>query len=295
MTDFPTLFSAPMVHALVREADVPGTGKTQTRRILSPHNTLRDGHRWSKQWAPYDGLQWDRAWIDDGPSPAGNPGPYLKAPWPAEDTIHRVYPLVQPGDRLWVREAWRTLTSFNGMTGTEIAKACTDAGYKRPWAPLVYEADGQRTGSGMEWGGEEAGRYRHGRFMPRWASRLTLTITDVRVQRLQDISETDAMAEGATSRPGCYGFYGDEDGWSMDWSKVGRPSKWANDRCNIAECDIAVGSAKSAFAGFINQLHDPKWNHRGDGIFGQNPWVLAYTFAVERRNIDNAQTGAEHE
>lgn len=274
MTDYPTLFSAPMVNALIREADAPGTGKTQTRRILSPHNTLRDGHRWSKQWAPFDSLEWDRAWIDDGPSPAGNPGPYLKAPWPVEDTVHRVYPLVQPGDRLWVREAWRTLTSFNGMTGTEIAKACTNAGYKRPWAPLSYEADGQRTGSGIEWGGDEPGRYRHGRFMPRWASRLTLTVAGVRLQRLQEISAGDAIAEGIvvgkpmaevpTSSGDIYhdGVTDPIDGWTR----------------NPAEAYASLWS-------IIN----------GEGAWDANPWVLAYTFSVERRNIDAPSTGADHD
>lgn len=248
MTDFPTLFSAPMVHALIREADAPGAGKTQTRRILSPQNTLRDGHRWSKQWAPFEALAWDRAWIDDGPSPAGNPGPYLKAPWSAEDTIHRVYPIVQPGDRLWVRESGIELMS------SSVKLFAHDAVRGRYWT----DADGGRYGASYSEAITRESMIRSGRwkvrpsiFMPRWASRLTLTVTDVRVQRLLDISEEDARAEGVTP-----GFGG--------------------------------GPIIEDFFCLWNSIHGPF-------ACTTNPWVLAYTFTVERRNIDAKFPGADHE
>lgn len=89
--------------------------------------------------------------------------------------------------------------------------------------------------------------------MPRWASRITLTVTDVRVQRLNDISEADAQAEGAPA-------IGADEAPDEDE----RSHRW----------------------GFINL-----WNSlHGPGAWEANPWVAAYTFTVARRNID--QQGA---
>lgn len=111
-------------------------------------------------------------------------------------------PCGQLGDRLWVREAWRVPVSLDDLSGKQIAEKCLDAGYRKPWCPTQYEADGTRT-SEKDWrefgphpSTQAPGRYRHARFMPRWASRLTLEVTGVRVERLQDISEANAIAEG---------------------------------------------------------------------------------------------------
>lgn len=85
------------------------------------------------------------------------------------------------GDRLWVKETWQTTTTPDG----------------RDVSKLEYAAD---------WGGEKPGfcedewSWRSPLFMPRWVSRITLEITNVRVQRVQDISEEDARAEGAPLR-----------------------------------------------------------------------------------------------
>ena len=49
------------------------------------------GERLMRIWA---GLDWGHAFIDPGPSPAGNQGPYWKMPFPAEDTLHRLYPRI---------------------------------------------------------------------------------------------------------------------------------------------------------------------------------------------------------
>lgn len=102
-----------------------------------------------------------------------------------------------PGDRLWAREAWSTHANFDHLNGTELGNEAMKAGWKKPWAPVAYMADGTRE-NWDTFGGNSAplGRYRHARFMPRWASRITLEITDVRVRRLQDISGEDAIAEG---------------------------------------------------------------------------------------------------
>src|SRR3569832_1897173 len=90
-------------------------------------------------------------------------------------------PYGKPGDRLWVREAWRhTAHDLDAaraltediMSGTAVAyRADDDDPQFEKWRPSIH--------------------------MPRWASRTALEITDVRVERLLDISQADARAEGA--------------------------------------------------------------------------------------------------
>lgn len=108
-------------------------------------------------------------------------------------------PYGQPGDRLWVREAWRTLKEYDAMQPGELPRG----------TPLCYEADQHYTQFAFE-----PGRLRQGIFMPRWASRIELEITQVRLQRLQDISDADALAEGIQaihgSNPADY-FLADEE------------------------------------------------------------------------------------
>jgi len=136
----PILMSAPMVRALLA-----GT-KTQTRRVarLSPMHM----------------------------------GMALEPGEMAHGTPLKTCPYGQRGERLWVREAWRS-------------GKLTDRFAPREMTPHVvwYEADGQAPEAC-------SGKLRPGMFMPRWASRITLEVTGVRVERLQDISEADARAEG---------------------------------------------------------------------------------------------------
>src|SRR5262245_50360133 len=84
----------------------------------------------------------------------------------------------QPGDRLWVRETWRV---FGGHQYE----------YQQHQPSVLYRADFDLF--------DEEGAWRPSIFMPRWASRITLEITKVRVERLDGISEEDAMAEGVQS------------------------------------------------------------------------------------------------
>lgn len=108
----------------------------------------------------------------------------------------------EPGDRLWVREAFRLTSDFDGDSPTRVGERCLDAGYRAPWAPVRYEVDGAERD--WRWVGTPpghevtAGRARASMHMPRWASRITLEITGVRAERLQSISESDARAEGVT-------------------------------------------------------------------------------------------------
>lgn len=90
-----------------------------------------------------------------------------------------------PGDRLWVRETWMDLCG----TGIEpFTAARTHYAYGADTLPGSY-GDECRKQYGLKW--------RPSIHMPRLASRITLEVTDVRVERLQEISEADAMAEGA--------------------------------------------------------------------------------------------------
>ena len=82
------------------------------------------------------------------------------------------------GDRLWVREAWRSTPEWDAAPPHAIQPGYT-----------LYEADGP-------WRAHSYGKLRSSLFMPRWASRLTLIVTEVRVERLNDISVADAKAEG---------------------------------------------------------------------------------------------------
>lgn len=87
-------------------------------------------------------------------------------------------PYGQPGDLLWVREAWRAGRGYDGAKPSDIA----------PIARIHYESDGPAP----EW----AGRLRPPMFMPRWVSRITLLVTGVRVERAREIGEEDIAAEG---------------------------------------------------------------------------------------------------
>lgn len=215
----PILFSAPMVRALLA-----GT-KTQTRRIAkAKRGTV----------------------LADFTVNAGQVGIATKWELPLDKLAipHAV------GDRLWVREGLgREVASFLGIqatNGTENA---------------IYSADGAEVLNEHEfnlcpWWRSKTLPSIH---MPRWASRLTLTVTDVRVQRLQEISDDDAAAEG--------------------W-----PAKEARATAGLAEIRDAYP------VGWYAWLWD---SINGAGSWEANPWVVAYTFTVARQNIDAALSLAQ--
>ncbi len=185
MKERPILFSAPMVRALLN-----GT-KTQTRRILKPA-PLPPVARW---------VMSDHWWIPEAFSEAVKR--QFITTWP--DALR--CPYGQPSDRIYVREAFRLLDAFDADSPKAVGELCLMAGYPKPWAPIQYEADGSRdnwmhvNSPPHDGGPPKAGKLRPGIHMPRWASRITREIVGVRVERLQDISRTDAIAEGIELPP----------------------------------------------------------------------------------------------
>lgn len=229
MSARPILFSASMVRALLAGR------KTQTRRVLRPlrrfpeHQQLRtdvlDGALW---W--WNGVH-DRVGVSA-------PLPYA------------------PGDRLWVKEAWRAGARADTLKPSELSPVF----WRHQNGGLWYEADGAEPAHPIT----PKGRYRHARFMPRWASRLTLTVTEVRVQRLQEISGEDCESEGLVPYPmeGPGGMAA--TGWH--WLEGKDPEQ-------------TFTAARLAYRALWNTLHGP-------GAWDANPWVAAYTFTVERGNVD---------
>lgn len=152
--------------------------KTQTRRVVKCPRTKR--------------ILWDlnRATADRGfPDSNGNydlgylhiPFAHVHDGWEAkgEDTLDRVYcPLGEPGDELWVKEVW--CPRSGGMLALD-----------RICKPRYRAEEELRPEWGFKW--------RSPMFMPKWASRLTLQIISIRPERLQDITEADAIAEGCQS------------------------------------------------------------------------------------------------
>lgn len=157
----PILFTAEMVNAIL------AGNKTMTRRVIKPQphpDFLSRGIAgMAAQWPKQDGI---RIFMKDGCSEL------VKCPYG------------RPGDRLWVREAWRAAKCYDELNGTQLTGKISGRNIK-----YIEGVDKFLSGP-------QIGRYRHARFMPRWASRITLEITNIKVERAQDITDTDALREG---------------------------------------------------------------------------------------------------
>lgn len=201
MTERPILMSAPMVRALLA-----GT-KTQTRRIAKPVKHPDLGNL-------YD------------------PGVLGREP---KHVIERACPYGQPGDRLWVRETWGVGSrpdpwgGFDGIEYRADVALLQDDIELLPCYKVVTPDDVCL--------GDYRSGWRPSIHMPRWASRITLEITEVRVQRLQEISEEDAKAEGLSFvADGCarFGVEGLASSWcdcpvtayAALWESINGPGSW---------------------------------------------------------------------
>ena len=161
MKEHPILFSTPMVQAILAGR------KSQTRRIIKPqpHSSAREIVS-SNQWKGKDFVA--RFKYDD------------------QDIyeVTNLYrcPYGQPGDHLWVRETF-------SIIGTEVSRDPGSYAIIDEAPQYVYKGQKQPHI-------EKLLKWKPSIFMPRTASRITLLITDIRVERLQDISNEDAIAEG---------------------------------------------------------------------------------------------------
>ena len=186
MGERPILFSGPMVRAILDGR------KTQTRRIVNTR-----GRDWCMDERE-DGRPWPHfePYVYAEPEPIEVPCPYGV-----------------PGDLLWVRETWRVdwWDDAGGVGGRYAADGTQryigdgEPQQVEQWLERT-ERDWRKRGAyddgllvtlpdGVE------GPWRPGIFMPRWASRLSLRVTDVRVACVQDTSEEDARAEGVLDVP----------------------------------------------------------------------------------------------
>lgn len=176
MTEYPILMNEFSVRAILDGR------KTQTRRVIKPQPRyctslfLSPVWLWRKQDYTFDSeFQLKRALIENCPYGA-------------------------PGDRLWVRETWQLWHQVgpegcyeiwgDGNNQHGIPKSCPESKNGWPWM-LAYRANGEI--DDMKW--------RPSIHQPRWASRISLVIEDVRVQRVRDISYQDILAEGINLHP----------------------------------------------------------------------------------------------
>lgn len=168
--ELPILFSAPMVLAIL------GGRKTVTRRVVK------------RQPAPGNSLGWFDNIVNRPPA-FGESRPM------SSDLVRELRcPYGVPGDRLWLQEAHSI-----DLVSIYWARVTTLADGEVRSIEIDYETYAklkpQKT--------VRLRRGRPGRFMPRWASRILLEVVSVRVERLQEITEADARAEGAEPAPFC--------------------------------------------------------------------------------------------
>jgi len=211
------IFSAPMVRALLDGR------KTQTRRLISGRNEVA------------------RCLLN-----AGFDDSYILDPGNAEwlQTAHHY----APGDRLYVREAYSVRGIYSDVVevGYQAHQNASHTEFVEQW-PVASAIDAKGKRPVVTWPS-----YKPSIHMPRWASRLWLAVTDVRVQRVQEISEEDARAEGIETTE----FWRDKHPASICFSVL-----WDS----------------------LHTKHGERWN--------DNPWIVAITFDVNHGNIDASGKG----
>lgn len=176
MKERPILFSGPMVNAILEGR------KTMTRSIVDA--SIEDHpESWSAFTVSSTERKYRDTWSISKPDPNGRifGTPSGTSCGRSTELWRGTCPYGEPGDRLWVRETW-------GLFDTQPSDGPARA-------HVFFRAtDGERHELRHQ-------LWRPPIFMPRWASRITLEVTGVRLERLQQISEADAKAEGVTPFP----------------------------------------------------------------------------------------------
>ena len=212
MKERPIPFSGPMVPSILA-----GTN-TQTRRVLKsqPYTLRTEGFGYPTKAGGFVSIE--------------------------SEHCLKECPYGKPGDRLWLREShWRfTGCAYQGRPWESFRESPDEYAY----SAVCYD-DSPILQSAQDAAAVVRVPSIH---MPRWASRITLEITEVRVQRLQEISEKDAVAEGIYRNP------------------VGRGGGW-----RYAEDEPTYGFAVSAYRHLWESINGP-------GSWDANPWVWAISF-----------------
>lgn len=210
MRERPILFSGPEVRATL------AGNMTQTRRVVKPQ--------------PPMGCEYIINGAHSHALCRSIENPDLLVPPTARSTDHRLpCPYGQPGDRLYVKERHEFVnTNEHGVLQClyKADDALRDM-FDAPYVPKMF-------------------RGRPSINMPRWASRITLEITEIRVERLNEISHIDAIAEGCDA-----GYWTARDG--------NRPTdgKWSN---------------------AVNRFQRLWESINGPGSWAENPWVWVIAF-----------------
>jgi len=231
----PIIFSGPMVREILEGR------KTMTRRVVNPQPKVIHA------FYPDCSLETERIFRQ------------------GDQRVH--CPYGAPGERLWVRESFAVISMDDWYAN--IAR-----GERIPHGKTLADTDGglevldlRENPTAFAWAKShiDSDRLRPSIHMPRWASRLTLEITDVRVERVQDISEADAHAEGI----------------QIPCDQEGLP--WLNVSRRVDSHPLWKNPREATLADYWTGYYALLWNQinakRGYG-WNVNPWVWAITFRV---------------
>jgi len=225
MKELPMLYNTDMILAKMDGR------KTQTRRpIKVPSSWIFTGDSRTRD-IPRPAIKYDdRIWFQWAEHFASGGIQSERCPW-------------KPGDILYARETWDYAEDELGRHDKKTKGDC--------FGKFLYKANGDGN----------HGRWRPSIHMPKEAARIWDRVVDVRVERLQDISEEDAIAEGAQHFPHI-------PVGPITSSMNARPERWSME--SSKDTDSCVSSAKWAFAGYIDKI-SPAMN--GNRIWAANPWV----------------------
>ena len=209
MTSRPILFTGPMVQAILDGR------KTQTRRLVKPQPKHRPIFC---EPGKTTGLTVEEcfeqgAWYD---ADCVNPGIKMKCPY-------------APGDQLWVKETWRVNDRDwdddwlrIGYRASPEPETKDSEEYTKVWSkriPIPHEKWPDQFNRVTD---RSANKWRPSIYMPRWASRITLEIVSVRVERVQDITNDDVWAEGAGQLPGMSA----QETYAILWESICGKDSW---------------------------------------------------------------------